>query len=506
MIRPLARASFHALRGAGRPPRASRWIALVAVLNATAWGILVPPFHVPDENAHIAYVQYFAETGRLPKGGAPLEVYSPEINATLTAVDFPSVVGNSLTRVPLRERQRQALQAARERAPSRVGSGDVATATNNPPLYYSLQALVYHASPSDDLLTRIGLMRVLSALLAGATAFFSTLFLRELFPTTPWAWAGGGLVVALQPLFGFIGSGVNNDGLLFCAAAALFFGLARLLRRGITPRRALAVGLALSAGALAKATMIAFVPAVALGFVLAIVAAPGHRRRSAARSVAFGVVAFVLPLVAYVVMSDLVWQRPVWGAASSLAAGGGAAVAPIGATGNLREALSYTWQLFLPSLGVFSPMHSAPDPFYDIWFRGFVGHFGWLDYAFPEWVYSAAKGVAWVVVALAITTLIRERRAVARRRWEIVIWMVAVAGLLGVIGLAGYDYWRTSGGKRFEQARYLLPLLPLYGALVGLAIRAGGRRAGPLLAAGAAIIAVSWSMYAQILTALRYYG
>lgn len=499
------RASPQALAGVGRLPRAVRWIALLAVLNTAAWGILVPPFHVPDENAHVAYVQYFAETGDLPEGGAGKPVYSSEVNATLDAVGFPTVVGDASTHLPPAAVQRQKLAASEAASPSRVGSGDVSSATNNPPLYYALQAVVYRASPSSDLLTRMGLMRLLSALLAGATALFSALFLRELFPATPWAWTAGGLAVALQPLFGFIGSGVNNDVLLYCASAALFFGLARILRRGVTPRRALGVGLALSMGVLAKATMVAFVPAVGVGFVLAVVAAPHGRRWPALRAVSVGVAAVVLPLVAYVAMSELVWQRPVWGAATAAAPGGGADALPVGATGSPRQALSYIWQLYLPKIGSFTTQLPTPDPFYDIWFRGFVGQFGWLDYGFPEWVYDVAQGVAWLVVALAVATLIRERGAIARRRWEILTCMAAAGGLLVVIGLAGYDYWLASGGQRFEQARYLLPLLPLYGALVALAVRAAGRWS-PLLAACAAAIAVGWSVYAQILTALWYYG
>lgn len=509
MMRPPQRvggATRRTLSAVRRLPRAIRWIALVALLNSVVWGIVVPPFHVPDENAHVAYVQYFAETGELPKGGAAAGVYSPEINATLDAVGFPVVVGDSLSRVPLPESQQQALRAARAASPSRVGSGDAASATNNPPLYYALQALVYKASPSDDLITRIGLMRLLSALLAGLTALFSALFVRELFPGTPWAWAAGGLAVALQPLFGFIGSGVNNDGLLYCASAAMFLGLARILRRGVTPRRAVGVGLALSAGVLAKATMVAFVPAVAVGFALAIVICPRGRRWPAARAVGIGVAAVVLPLAAYVAMSELIWQRPIWGAASALAPGGGGTAAPpLGAAGTPREALSYIWQLYLPKLGIFTTLHPSENPFHHIWFNGFVGRFGWLDFGFPDWVYDVAVAIAWLVVALAIATLVRERSAIVRRRWEVLTWIVAMGGLLVVIGLAGYDYWLATGGARFEQARYLLPLLPLYGALVALAVRAGGR-ASPLIAACGATIAVGWSLYAQILTALRYYG
>ena len=77
------------------------------------------------------------------------------------------------------------------------------------------------------------------------------------------------------------------------------------------------------------------------------------------------------------------------------------------------------WQLFLPRLGVFSTLHPTPDPFEAIWFRGFVGEFGWLDYGFPVWVYTVAKPVACIVLALATATLIGERRTVVRRRREL---------------------------------------------------------------------------------------
>ena len=49
-----------------RIPRAARWCALVAFLNALVWSLVTPPFHVPDETVHVAYVQYLAETGKIP--------------------------------------------------------------------------------------------------------------------------------------------------------------------------------------------------------------------------------------------------------------------------------------------------------------------------------------------------------------------------------------------------------------------------------------------------------
>src|SRR5205085_1578388 len=57
-----------AVRGAFRRVPLAAWLcALVAFGNATAWALLNPPIEVPDEHAHIYYVQQLAETGQVPK-------------------------------------------------------------------------------------------------------------------------------------------------------------------------------------------------------------------------------------------------------------------------------------------------------------------------------------------------------------------------------------------------------------------------------------------------------
>ena len=489
-----------------RCPAAARWIALVAFANALAWSILVPPFQVPDENAHVAYVQYLAETGKLPIGVRNRPQYSPEILGTLYGLRFLNVIGRSELRPPGTRAESVDLVAARAHPASRTGSGDVATATNNPPLYYAVEAAAYLATPSDDLLTRVASLRIVSALLAALTALFGTLFVRELLPGTSLAWVAGGLAIALQPLFGFIGGGVNNDVGLMCAAAAMFLALARIFRRGLTTRRAVAVGAALVAGVLAKATMIAFVPAVAFALLWA-VARAGHPRRAVLRAAAVGVCVVAVPMLLYAALSATVWDRPVWGAAAAGASTTQASHEAVRepAPGSLREQVSYGWQLFLPKLGVFSQLHPVADPPEDIWFRGFVGEFGWLDYRFPGWVYTLAKVISALVVVLALVTLVRDRRKLLARAAELATYVLAVVGLAALIGVAGYDYWRNTG-ERFEQARYLLPLLSLYGAIVGLAVRAIGRRAAPAVVAAAVVLMLGWSSYAQIITVMRYYA
>ena len=47
-----------------RIPRAGRACFLIALVNAVIWGVVVPPFQVPDEISHFGYAQYLAGTGR----------------------------------------------------------------------------------------------------------------------------------------------------------------------------------------------------------------------------------------------------------------------------------------------------------------------------------------------------------------------------------------------------------------------------------------------------------
>jgi 4-amino-4-deoxy-L-arabinose transferase-like glycosyltransferase len=122
-------------------------------------------------------------------------------------------------------------------------------AASEPPVYYALQTIPYALASSGSLLDRLALMRLLSALIAGVTALFCYLFVREAVPGVRWAWTVGGLSVALMPLLGFMSGAVNPDAMLYAVCAALFYALARAFRRGLTLRLAVAIGLL---GALAR--------------------------------------------------------------------------------------------------------------------------------------------------------------------------------------------------------------------------------------------------------------
>jgi hypothetical protein len=81
---------------------------------------------------------------------------------------------------------------------------------------------------------------------------------------------------------------------------------------------------------------------------------------------------------------------------------------------------------------------------------------------------------------------------------------VALLGLLAVIAISGYGAHVAGAG--FEQPRYLLPLLALYGGLIAMAARGAGRSYGPSAGAALVMLALAHTLFSQLLTVSRYYG
>jgi 4-amino-4-deoxy-L-arabinose transferase-like glycosyltransferase len=483
-------------------PRAGRACFLIALVNAAVWGVVVPPFQVPDEISHFGYAQYLAETGAPPPQGLVAQ-YSPQEQRTLEGLDFFAVIGHPGQRGILTPAEDRSLREMLATHPSPVGQGGTSSATNQPPLYYALEAIPYRLSPSQDILTRLALMRLLSALMAAGTVLAVFLFLRELMPQTPWTWTVGALAVAFQPSFDFIAAGVHGDNMLFLACALMFLALARAYRRGLTERRAAAIGLVAAAGTLSKLTFLALLPGVALAVALLAWRAAGRDRRSALRSLAISVALVVLPFALYALLNAAVWRRG--GPTAGGIAGATNSSLPGGGVVTMHETLDYIWELYLPRLWFMHHTYFSTYPLIATWLDGAVGHFGWLDYTFPSWVYEYAKYAFYALLALTAIGFVRLRAGVRRLVPLAACFAVMAIGLLGAIGYAGIRY-KLSTGFPFEQARYLFPLLALYGLFVVLAARALPGRWARVLGALLVVLAMAHGLFAETLTISRYYG
>ena len=478
-------------------PRAALVCAAIAVVNGVCWAAITPTFWVPDEVSHVGYAQHIAETGRLPSipADGASESPGPSEEQNFLSQGLPFSVEGRPSWSPARDRQ---FKRALERGGfdrSRLGQGLAANV--HPPLYYLAQAIPYRLARDRSLLDRVMAMRLLSALLAGVTIFFTFLFLRELLPRSPWAWTVGGLVTAFQPLLGFLAGGVNNDNLAFAVSAALFYGIARGFHRGLGAREGAIIGLAVVAGALTKGSTIGLLPGVAFALAALLWRAPPAARRRTLLAAGVAVAAAALPWAAWVVYARLavgVNPAPAGGLASDSATSGLDA---------LRKQASYMWQAFLPRLPFMADQFGYYPP-WEVYFKGFIGRFGWFEFGFPAAWY-------WVALApfLAMVCLValRARRAIATRWPEFLTYAAMMAGLVVGLELVSYGYHRGFGGLVFfEQTRYLLPLLPLYGALIAVAAWAAGPRWGRPVGGFIVVLAMGHSLFAQLLTIARFYG
>ena len=338
-----------------RVPRAGWMCFLIALVNCAIWTVVVPPFQVPDEISHFGYAQYVAQTGKLPPQTLGTLQYSPQEYNALDALWFFDTIGRVQMRGILTPAEDHGLREALAANPSPVGPGGSTSVTNQPPLYYALEAVPYWLSPSSNILVRLELMRLLSALMAACTVLLVFLFLRELLPRVPWAWSVGALVVAFQPTFCFIAAGVQGDNLLFLASTATFLLLLRAWRRGLTLRRGALIGLAVVAGVLGKLTFIALLPGVALA--LALLGVREVRRHRSARvsllPIALAAAIVLVPVALYAELNVHVWHR------GGLTAGGLAIAsvnaAPSGQAVTLRQTLDYTWEDLPAAAAVHAP-------------------------------------------------------------------------------------------------------------------------------------------------------
>jgi 4-amino-4-deoxy-L-arabinose transferase-like glycosyltransferase len=483
-----------------RLPAVAVAVALLTFANAVIWSVIIPPFHVPDEIAHTYYAQYVGETGELPVAAPGTIAYADDLRAVLAASGFFSVIGQGATPVPATEADGARLRSAEARQLDRVGQGNASSASNNPPLYHLVQAGVYRVVHGLDVTGRLAVMRLVSALMAGLTALCVTMFLREVLPSSPLSWAVGGLAAGLQPTFAFISSGVNNDAGLFLASAALFWALARCFHLGLTTRRAVACGLALGAGVLVKTQVLAFAPGVALALLVCAWRARPAWRPSAG-SLAAGTGAAVAPVLLYGLLGQTLWSRPLVDRVSQVSAD---TTVVGGRPRQLAEQLSYGWQQFLPRTPNLQDLLPGTPPI-DFWMRNLIGRFGWLDYDVPAWMYGFGRDVFFAIAALAVVALLQRRRVLLPRLPEIASYGLMVAGLCAAIAVAGYLAWVTDAAP-FEQARYLLPLLPLYALFPAVAIKVLPRRWQPALASLLVAGVLVHGVVAQIATLQRYYG
>jgi 4-amino-4-deoxy-L-arabinose transferase-like glycosyltransferase len=478
---------------------AAAWLcALVACLSAVSWSFITPPFQVPDEQAHFAYVEELARTHRLPSSST--QEYAPDEVTALEDLEAPRV-SLQPDQQPIdshAQQQKLASEVAGAVATSSPGIGAAGAAASEPPLYYALETIPYELGASGGVLDQLTLMRLLSALMAGISTLFVFLFLRETLPSSPRAWTLAGLGVAFLPLLGFISGAVNPDSMLCALSAAIFYCLARAFRRGLTPRLGIAIGTLTALGFLTKLNFLGLAPGILLGLVLLTKrCAQDLGRRAGARTLAPALAIASSPVWAYALINTLSHHKPL-GIASSV-------IAVTASHHSLLGEASYIWQLYLPRLPGMHVDFADISPIRELWFNGLVGQYGFEDTFFPRWVDNLAVIPVIAIAALATRELLAHRPALRSRASELGVYLTMAVGLMILIGASSYLSF-PSEAAGFPEPRYLLPLIPLFGATLALATRGAGRRWGASVGALIVVLFIAHDLFSQLQEIARYYG
>jgi hypothetical protein len=481
-----------------RVPRAAWICALVALLNATAWSIITPPFQGKDEIDNYAYVEYLSGAGKLPEKAhlSGEEPYSRKLSLVLEGLHYFQVRFTPYEPSLATNAEQKALTDDVNKAPSVEGYGEAGRVASEPPGYYALETIPY-ALGGSNILTKLQLMRLLSALMAALTVLLTFFFLREILPRVPWAATVGALCVALQPLFVSTSAIVSPDAMLITACAAVFLCVALAFGRGFSTRLAIAMGLVIAAGFTSKVNFIGVALGVYAGLaVLAVRGFKAHRwvgLRSPAIAAGIGVAPSALFL-----LRNALTSNPATGGA--VQTGG-----QLGPATLLKE-LSYTWQLFLPRLPGMTPYFKGVFPLRDAWFDRSVGFYGWMDTTFPTWVDNVALVLAVGVAVLCARELYVSRHALRARLPEFAAYAAIVLGVMWMLGYSSYRCDLIEHECSLGEPRYLLPLLPLFAGAIVLAVRGAGRRWAPVVGVAMVMLFLGHDLISQLQTIARYYG
>jgi hypothetical protein len=499
----LARAaSGRGLRVFHRAVRPALAVGLVAFANAASWALITPAFNAPDEPEHFAYAQYLAETGHAPAHIAnPRPPYSSDQTLALNAVDIYSQVNLPEARPPWLALEQARWQRLRDTTPHRGGNGGgvTAAASSHQPAYYALLAPAYQVVRSQSTFSQLTAMRLVSALLGALVAVCAFGTVRELLPRQPVAAVAAGLLVAFQPMFGFISGAVNNDNGINAVAALSLYLVIRGLRRGLTWPLALALGAMLAIAPAMKETGYEIYPAVAIGLLgIAWRHNPLRNFRAwAALAAGFGAVLGGWALLQHVFYPSV--------AGHSGGAGGIAATSALTTAEHMPgRFLVYLWELFLPRLHFMGALFPPGWPFRAIYVVRGWGAFGWYTWIFPNWVYSLIIAAMGAVALLAVSAAVRERLAVWARNFE-----VAVIALFPVCVLVAVEaaFFAPNGGRTVvaEQGRYIFPAIAALAAIAVAGTFGLGRRWHVPLATTLVVAMIGLSYASQLLTLGSFY-
>jgi Predicted membrane protein (DUF2142) len=461
-------------------PRPLAALLAMATIQVVAWILVLPAFQGPDEEAHFAYVQYLAETGKTPHryAGSGWNQSTEEAEAIKWA-DLLVLRGVLAARPGWTDAAEQRWREVEASLPDEASSnGDGPNpAGQNPPLYYALETIPYHLSPGGSFFNRFYMTRFASGLLYVAAVAFMWLIASELFRAV-WARTLATGIFALHPKLAMLGAVVNPDILLVLTWTAFIYVGLRILRHGLTLRRLIGAGAAVAGSVLTHGRGLAILPALLVLLGIAYLRwRPPVRKTLLVLAVVLGIAAVGLG-IAGVFTS---------GVSGEDAAYGGLLGWMDDRSFNIRQFLSYLWQFYLPRLEFMQPSIGVPGyGFREVYIQSFYSDLASLEIQYPRFAIDLLQA-ATMVLLLGLYTVAVTRLEAVKRNWPILAFLLVTGlSMVAALHVSSYTTMLINPGDPVLTGRYLLPLLSLLAIAVTIVVAALPRRIGAF-AAGAVV-------------------
>ena len=494
------------LRGRLRAvPRPLALILLIGAVLSVAWDVATPALEGPDEAKHFAYVQYLAETGRLPRvaTGNEAEVApgSTEEQVVVNSLALRPAITNRRVRPAWSSADLAYLHQAERSLPrgARGNGGSGNLLAKNPPLYYALMTVPYRVFVWLPLVKRVFVMRLVNALLYLTTIVLAWLIAGELFGAIRWKQTLTAGVVALEPQMPFMSAAINPDNLLIALVTGFLLASIRLVNHGPSVRRVLLTSLLAAAAVLTHGRGLVTLPVLAVVLLVTWVKYRPTGSETAVLSVA-GLAPVGVGFLAYA----------LFGRATGSGALYGGQVSELNSTTQrsfkLGQFLATIWNFYLEPL-VAIPKRIGPKwGWRQVFVEGFYGGFGSGNVSFPKGLIEALRTLTLLGLLGLVAAVVACWQQV-RRAWPLVLVVLSlVLTALVFFHYVNYRAVLSRGAGHLFVGRYLLTMIAVFAIAITFTVGALPRRLAQPLAAALLGGGVVLCFTGLLVSMFRFYG
>lgn len=402
-------------------------LSLLVLIKGLIWISVVPIFQTPDEQAHFAQLQWYAEKKSLvinPLRNLSFEVAQTEELLGTRRDSFgnnkftyhPEYKTPSLTRIP------DFPQSTRTEYVDQEAAG-------YPPLYYLLSLPFYLSVYNQNIVNRIETDRLLSVLLSLLLAMTAFKIGQEVWKEKYMAICLA-ILVSFQPMISFVSSGIHPDNLLNLLSSLVVLMSLLILKNGVKYKYLILLFLLFVLGLETKIFIIFLAPVVA-----AIVAYKFFQNRL---GIILAILILLLPIFAFTFQLPIPYMPAV------------TAQSPLGKM-SFGEYLNFR----LPKIA------------FEMW-PWYWGIFKWLSLPLPRLV---MKIITRVAVLIGAGLLIYFYRAIKKKTFSFEFQAVVFflfSSVLYLLYLVVWDFrvMQSMGYSQGLQGRYLFPNIVPHMALL----------------------------------------